>query len=204
MTTPAIIAIAFLIYCFMVEWNCGPKNSPVILTILCRLVARHVKLAWKLLVGLIYFVFGMICIFEMNKKLKQPVAVEGGFTRFLDVITTPLQMLVDAMIGLLGLLAIGIMFGLVALKDSVLAHPHFWTGFAIVSYLLWLVSTICELVQDEVVSSWQIGPDYETGGDSATRVLDRPDYITYAAGTFMIWLAILAFSGAWLSTRFLA
>lgn len=204
MTIPVIIAVlAFLLYCFMAEWSCGAKSSPVIVTIMCRLVARHVKLIWKLLVGLIYFVFGLICIMEMNKKLKQPLAAEGGFTRFLDVITTPLQLLVDALVGILGLIAIGILFGLVALKDSVLAHPHFWTGFVIVSYLLWLVSTICELVQDEVVSHWTYSEDTETfGPDIPTRVLTKPDYITYAAGTFMLWIAILAFSGAWVATHF--
>jgi hypothetical protein len=50
-TLIAIAVLAFVIYCFMAEANCSPKNSPAIVTILCRLVARHIKLALKLLVG---------------------------------------------------------------------------------------------------------------------------------------------------------
>lgn len=205
MTTLIVIAaIVFVLYCFMAEWNCSAKHSPAIVTILCRLVARHIKLAWKLLVGLIYFVFGMICIFEMNKKLKQPVATEGGFARFIDVVTTPFQLLVEGIVGILGLLAIAVLLGLSALKDSVIAHPHFWLGVAVVTYLFWLLTTICDLVRDEVVSSWTYTVSEEHGGDVAHRVLTKQDYIAWSAATFVIWIAVLATTGAWLSSHIIA
>ena len=196
--------IGFIIYCFLAEWNCPGKHSPVIVTILCRLVARHIKLAWKLFMGLIYFAFGMICIFEMNKKLAQPAAPEGGFARFMDVITTPLQLIVDGLVGILGLLAISILFGLVALKDSITAHTHFWLGAVTVTYLLWLVVTICDLAEDEVVSNWTYTEDTENfGPDMPHRVLTKQDYAAWSAGTFFIWIAILAMTGAWLFSRIL-
>jgi len=196
----AIAAIVFVIYCFLAEANCSAKHSPVIVTILCRLLARHIKLAWKLFVGLIYFVFGMTCILEMNKKLSQPAAPEGGFARFMDVITTPVQLLVDGFVGLLGLLAVAVLFGLVALKDSVFAHPYFWLAVVITTYLLWLLVTICDLVEDEVVSSWKPAIE-ETGYPS--RVLTREDYISWSMGVFFLWMAILAMTGAWLASRIL-
>ena len=204
MTTLIVIApIVFVLYCFMAEWNCSAKNSPVIVTILCRLVARHIKLVWKLFVGLIYFTFGMICIFEMNKKLAQPADPEGGFARFMDVVTTPVQLLVDGIVGLVGLLAIGVLFGLVALKDSIGAHLHFWLGAMVVTYLFWLLVTICDLVEDEVVSSWSHTVSEEHGGDVAHRVLTGQDYVVWSVGTFFIWTAFLAATGAWLFNRIL-
>ena len=196
----AIAVLAFVIYCFLAEWNCSAKNSPTIVTILCRLVARHIKLVWKLFVGLIYFAFGMICIFEMNKKIAEPAAPEGGFARFMDVITTPVQLLVDGFVGLLGLLAVAVLFGLVALKDSVFAHPYFWLAAVIATYLLWLLVTICDLVEDEVVSSWK--PAIEESR-YPSRVLSREDYISWSMGVFFLWMAILAMTGAWLASRIL-
>ena len=205
MSTLIVIAvIVFVLYCFMAEWNCSAKHSPVIVTILCRLVARHIKLAWKLFVGLIYFAFGMICIFEMNKKIAQPAAPEGGFAKFIDVITTPVQVLVDGFVGLLGLLAVAVLFGLVALKHSVAAHPHFWLGAVIATYLLWLLVTICDLVEDEVVSGWTYTEDTENfGPDIPHRVLTKQDYVAWSAGAFFIWMAVLAMTGAWLFSRIL-
>ena len=165
MTTLIVItAIVFVLYCFMAEWNCSAKHSPAIVTILCRLLARHIKLAWKLFVGLVYFVFGIICIFEMNTKINQPVAPEGGFARFLDVITTPVQLIVDGLVGVLGLLAVGVLLGLASFKDFLVSHLHFWLGFAIATYLFWLVVTICDLVEDEVVSDWTYTEDTENFG----------------------------------------
>jgi hypothetical protein len=202
MTTLIVIAaIVFVLYCFMAEWNCSSKHSPVIVTILCRLVARHIKLAWKLFVGLVYFVFGMICIFEMNKKLRQPVSTEGGFARFMDVITTPIQLLVDGFVGLLGLLGIAVLFGLIAFKDSIAVHPHFWLDVAVVTYLVWLLTTICDLVRDEVVSSWTYTVSEVHGGDVAHRVLTKRDYIAYSATAFVIWMSVLVSIGAWVFTR---
>jgi hypothetical protein len=192
MTTLIVIApIVFVLYCFMAEWNCSGRHSLVIVTILCRLVARHIKLGWKLFVGLIYFVFGMICIFEMYKKFKQPVGPEGGFTRFMDVITTPIQLLADGLVGLLGLLAIGVLFGLKAIKDSIVWHPHFWLGVVVSTYLLWLVVTICDLVEEEVVSSWTFAVSEDHGSEVAHRVLTRQDHITWSALIFVLWIAFL-------------
>jgi hypothetical protein len=205
MTTLIVIAaVVFVLYCFMAEWNCAAKHSPVIVTILCRLGARHIELAWKLFVGLIYFAFGMICIFEMNKKLRQPVATEGGFARFMDVVTTPVQLLVDGIVGLLGVLAVGMILGLFALKDSITANVHFWLGAVIVTYLLWLVVTICDLVEDEVMSSWTYTVSEEHGGEVAHRVLTKQDYVVWSAATFVIWIAVLATTGAWLSSYIIA
>jgi len=121
----------------------------------------------------------------------------------MDVVTTPLQLIVDGLVGFLGLLAIGVLFGLVALKDSIIAYPHFWLGVVLVAYLIWLLVTICDLVEDEVVSSWTHTVSEEHGGDVAHRVLTKQDYVAWAAGTFFIWMTILAASGAWLARRIL-
>lgn len=203
-TLVAIAAIVFGGYCFMAEWNCSAKRSPALVTILCRLVARHIKLAWKLFVGLLCFTFGVICIFEMNKKLAQPAAPEGGFARLMDVVTTPVQVLVDGFVGLLGLLGIALLLGLVALKDSITAHTHFWLGAMIATYLVWLLVTICDLVRDEVVSCWTYTITEDHGGDVTHRVLTKQDYVAWSAATFVIWMAVLATTGALLSSHIIA
>jgi hypothetical protein len=189
--------IGFIIYCFLAEANCSAKNSPAIVTILCRLVARHIKLAWKLFAGLLYFTACMICIFKMQKPTR-PATPEGNFANFMDRVTTPVQMIVDGLIGLLGLLAIGVLFGLVAIKDSVGAHPRFWLGVVVLTYLLWLVVTVSDLVEDEVVSGWT----HPVNEDYPKRILTKQDHITWSVLTFVVWIAALATTGAWLSSHF--
>jgi hypothetical protein len=195
------IVVAF-IYCYMVEHNCAPKHTPAIANILARLIYRHIRLAWKLFVGVLYFVFALICIGEMNKKLAAPRAAQGGFATFMDVITTPVQMVVDALVGILGLIAIGVIFGLVCLQQSVAAHPVSYAIAAVIAYLLWLVLNIYQLVQAEVVSTWTYKEDTENyGTDIPTRVLTSTDAFTYSALTFVIWAVAIAIPASWVIGR---
>jgi hypothetical protein len=202
MTILIVIAVlAFVLYCFMAEWNCSAKNSPTIVTILCRLVARHIKLALKLLVGLIYFFGAISTVLLMQKDPHEVDAPQGHLANFVDRVTAPVQAVVDGIIGLLGLVAIGAPLGSVALIEHILLHPLPYGIAVAVTYLLWLLVTICELVEDEVVSSWQ--PATEATG-YPSRVLTREDYITWSMGVFLLWMSVLATTGAWLSTRILA
>jgi hypothetical protein len=61
-TLIAIAVLAFVTYCFLAEANCSAKLSPAIVTILCRLVARHIKLAWKIFFAVIYFIVGIAAL----------------------------------------------------------------------------------------------------------------------------------------------
>jgi hypothetical protein len=200
-TLNVIAAIVFLLYCFMEEWNCGGKHTPTIVRILCRLVARHVKLAWKLLVGLIYF-FGVISIsLQMMPNPYEKNAPQGQLANFVDRATTPVQIAVDAALGFLGLVGMGALLGSLAVVKNILLHPMAYGMAAAVLYLLWLGVTICDLVEDEVVFSWTITPNAETGGNTATGVLTKQDYIAWSAATFVIWITILLTTGAWVCSR---
>lgn len=198
MTTFIVIAVlAFVLYCFMAEWNCSAKNSPTIVTILCRLVARHIKLAWKLFVGLIYFFGAISTVLLMQKDPRQVDAPHGHLANFVDRVTMPVQVVLDGIIGFLGIAAMAVLLGSIALIKHVLHHPWLYGIIAVVAYLFWLLVTICDLVEDEVMSSWTITPNDETGGDTATGVLTREDYIAWSVATFVIWITVLVTTGAW-------
>jgi hypothetical protein len=189
MTTLIVIAaIVFVLYCFTAEWNCSAKHSPVTVTILCRLVARHLKLVSKLLVGLIYFFGGISTVLLMQKDPRVVDAPQGHLANFLDRVTKPIA-------------AMGALLGSIALIKHILLHPLPYGIAAIVTYLLWLLVTICDLVEDEVVSSWTYTVSEEHGGDVAHRVLTGQDYVVWSAGTFVIWITVLVTTGAWVCSR---
>src|SRR5271163_2623023 len=126
MTTTAYIVIAaiaiFLIYCrFLADNNCSAKHSPVIVTIFCRLVSKHMKLAWKLMFAVIYFILTLYAIFRMQPN-SSPKAPETHLGDFADRITTPIQLVADGFLQILGILALLVCFGLVKVKDIVIAH----------------------------------------------------------------------------------
>jgi hypothetical protein len=201
-TLIAIAVLAFVIYCFLAEANCSAKHSPVIVTILCRMLARHIKLGWKLFVGLIYFFGAISTVLLMQKDPRVVDAPQGHLANFTDRITKPIQMVVDGILGLLGLASIGALLGVLALTKSVLMHPITYAIAAIVTYLLWLLATICELVEEEVVSGWTYTEDTETfGPDIPHRILTKQDYIAWSAATFVIWMTIVVSTGAWILTR---
>src|SRR5271154_4335819 len=102
MTTTTYIVLAaialFLIYCrFLADNNCSAKHSPVIVTILCRLVSRHMKLAWNLMFACFYIILTIYAIFKMQPD-RFPKAPEGNFANFADRITTPIQLVADGFI----------------------------------------------------------------------------------------------------------
>ena len=200
-TLIVIAATIFVLYCFMAEWNCSAKTPPTIVSILCRLVARHIKLGWKLFVGLIYFFGAISTVLLMQKDPRAVDAPQGHLANFTDRVTKPIQIVVDGILGLLGLASMGALLGVLALTKSVVMHAIPYTIAAILTYLLWLLATICELVEDEVVSSWK--PATEATG-FPSRVLTKQDYISWSIGVFFLWMAALATTIAWLSYLILA
>jgi len=204
--------IAFVIYCFLAEANCSAKHSPTIVTILCRLVARHIKLACKLFVGLLYFIVGMGCILKMNtlmiEQKKASDAGRGGaqteqLAGFINRVTLPVQMAVDGLIGTLGLIALGIGFGIFGLAHSAHQHPLPYIAAAVAVYLLWLVLNIHEVVEEEVISDWT-WTESENPGDPRPvphRILTKKDHATWSLLTAVLWIVITGISIVWLSTR---
>lgn len=195
MTTLSVIGVlAFVIYCFMAEWNCAGKHSPVIVTILRRLVARHIKLAWKLFFAVIYFIVGIAALVGMSQPVKpggkggrETEQIAGLFNR----VTYFPQLVIEGFLLFLQLFTIAILFGLVGIKDSVAAHPYLYLVATIVIYLIWLAVTICDLVEDEVVSSWTYTVSTDHDGDVAHRILTKQDHILWSALTFVLWIALL-------------
>jgi len=123
MTTSIVIAaILFVLYCFVAEWNCAGKNSPVIVTILCRLVARHIKLALKLFLRLIYFFGAISTVLLMQKDPRVVDSPQGHLANFVDRVTKPIQLVVDGIIGFLGIAAMIALLGSIALIKHVLLH----------------------------------------------------------------------------------
>jgi hypothetical protein len=195
MTTLIVIAaLAFVLYCFMAEANCSAKHSPAIVTILCRLVARHIKLAWKLFFAVIYFIVGIAALVGMSQPVKhggkggrETEQIAGLFNR----VTYFPQLVIEGFLLFLQLFTIALLLGLVGIKDSVFAHPHFYLVVSIVVYLVWLALTICNLVEEEVVSSWTYTLSEDHGGKVAHRILTKHDYITWSVLTFVLWIAFL-------------
>jgi hypothetical protein len=195
MTTLTTIAIAhFVIYCFMAEWNCGAKNSPVFVTILRRLVARHIKLAWNLFFAVIYFIVGIAVLVGMSQPVK-PGGRGGRETEHLaglfNRVTCLPQLVIEGFLFFLQLFTISLLLGLAGIKDSVAAHPNIYLVALIAIYLVWLVVTICDLVGDEVVSDWTHTVSEAHGGEVAHRILTKEDHITWSALTFVLWIALL-------------
>jgi hypothetical protein len=195
MTTPIVIAaIVIAAYCFMAEWNCAGKHSPVIVTILRRLVARHIKLAWKLFFAVIYFIVGIAVLVGMSQPVKpggkggrETEQIAGLFNR----VTYFPQLIIEGFLLFLQLFTIAILFGLAGIKDSVAADPYIYLVATVVIYLVWLAVTICDLVEDEVVSDWTHTVSENHGGEVAHRVLTKRDQITWSALTFVLWIALL-------------
>jgi hypothetical protein len=179
--------IGFIVYCFMAEWNCAGKHSPVIVTILRRLVARHIKLAWKLFFAVIYFIVGIAALVGMSQPVK-PGGKGGRETEHLaglfNRVTCLPQLVIEGFLFFLQLFTIALLLGLVGIKDSVVAHPNIYLVATIVTYLIWLFATICDLVEDEVVSE-------DHGGEVAHRIPTKQDHITWSAFTFVLWIALL-------------
>jgi hypothetical protein len=195
MTTLSVIGVlAFVIYCFMAEWNCAGKHSPVIVTILRRLVARHIKLAWKLLFAVIYFIVGIAVLVGMSQPVK-PGGKGGRETEHLaglfNRVTYFPQLVIEGFLLFLQLFTIAILFGLAGIKDSVVAHPYFYLVATIVIYLLWLAVTICDFVEDEFVSDWTHTVSEDHGSEVAHRILTKRDHITWSVFTFVLWIALL-------------
>jgi hypothetical protein len=195
MTTLIVIAIiVFVLYCFMAEWNCGAKNSPVIVTILCRLVARHIKLAWKLFFAVIYFIVGIAVLVAMSQPVKpggkggrETEKIAGLFNR----VTYLPQLVIEGFLLFLQLFTIALLLGLVGIRDSVAAHPYIYLVAAIVIYLVWLVVTIRDIVEDEVVSDRTYTVSDEHGGEVAHRILTKQDRVVWSTLTFVLWIAFL-------------
>ena len=195
MTTLIVIAaLAFVLYCFMAEWNCSAKHSPAIVTIFCRLVARHIKLSWKLLFAVIYFIVGIAALVGMSQPVKpagnggrETEQIAGLFNR----VTYLPQLVLEEVLLFLQLFTIALILSLVGIKDSVGAHPYFYLVAAIVIYMVWLVVSIYDLVEEEVVSEWTYTMSEEHGGEDAHRVLTKRDHIAWSVLTFVLWIALL-------------
>jgi|SRR5271157_391655 len=192
MNTAILIGIAaFLFYCrFIADKNCSPKNCPTIVTIFCRLVSHHLKLAWKLLFAVIYGILAIALIFKMQPS-NGPQAPEGHFANFADRVTTPIQWVVDGFISIMGIIALAVCFGLFGLRDWVAAHVITTLVIIAAVYILWLVVTVRELVEDEVVSDWT----YVENADFIQvpqRNLSSTSCFTWTTVTLILWVSAVA------------
>jgi len=146
-------SIIFVIFCFVTDYVGGGSNK--FSYILCRLVARHIKLAFWLVVGeILVWLTALSFLSRLGNKSKQ----KGGgpqsekLAGFLNAVTFPVQCLVYGVLNLLGLVAVAILFGQEQILDSYHLHPVPYTVAAAILYLLWLGYTIRDLVKSEITS----------------------------------------------------
>jgi fucose permease len=190
----------FIVYCFMAEANCGAKHSPTLVTILCRLVARHIKLGFKMFVGLCWFIFALVCVIKMQKRPGTENAPEGHFVNFLNRVTTPAQLLAEGVIGLLGWVAIGVCCGLIWLQNSVMAHPVAYAVATISVYALWLFFNVYEVVSEEVVSKWVFVESEDNDSRPVPqRILTSGDCFLWSVVVSILWLTAVGASFGWLT-----
>lgn len=120
----------------------------------CRIYAKNVKLAWRLVLGalLLATVIGAAVFFFAPKD--KPAANGGGpesekFFAFMNTVTAPLQWMVNGIKMLIGILAI-IFLVTVYYAGKVLAFTPVATMVAIIFvYLVWLLSTTWKVVSEE-------------------------------------------------------
>jgi len=200
-----ISVIGFIIYCFLAEANCSAKHAPPIVTILCCLVARHIKLAWKLLFAATYFIAAVAAFVGMSQPVRsggkggrETEQIAGLFNR----LTYLTQLVMEGFLLSVQIFTIALLFGLVGIKDSAVAHLYLCLVATIAVYLLWLVITVRSLVEEEVVSDWTRTMSEDHCGEVALRVLTKKDRIQWSVLTLVIWLAALGVAEAWLSGHF--
>jgi hypothetical protein len=213
----AVIGIGFGAWCLFVdskamreqaaenpEWEGNGAKG-----IAFRLIAKHVKLFFKLLMGVIYFVLARAAIFGMQKVPGQGNAPEGRLANFADRVTYPIQMVVDGLIGFLGLVALAVCLGAVWMKDIVFQHELIVFAVVILTYLAWLVLTIMQLVEEEAPryfapntqrSNEYGSPEYAQqdvrywadGRPIDNGTVTKSTIITWSVVTFAVWVSILA------------
>ena len=129
-------------------------NKPYV--VIGRVVARHIKLAIKLGIGIILFVGGVSAILGMN-SVKIPKTGGGPeseqLSGFINQVTAPLQWLWTGFIGFLGVFSLAAVFGIDWAADSVNAHPRQWALAAVITYLAWLVVTVIHIVDEEMTGT---------------------------------------------------
>jgi hypothetical protein len=72
---------------------------------------------------------------------------------FINQVTAPVQWLWNGFIGILGLLAFAAVAGMSWISDSIKANPQAWGIAAFVIYMIWLVVTVLNLVEDEMTGT---------------------------------------------------
>ena len=149
-----LASIIFGIYCFVTD-NVIGGGSNRFSYIFCRLVARHVKLAFWLVVGeIVLWVTAMSFLSRLGNKSKP----KGGgpqsekLAGFLNTVTFPVQCLVYGVLNILGIIALGILCGQEWISDNYNQHPVAYIVAAAILYLLWLGYTIRDLVKSEITS----------------------------------------------------
>jgi hypothetical protein len=191
-------ALGFTAWCFFVDL---PEYgySQNFCRVMCRMYARNVKLALKVVAGLFLYLF-VLCLCFKGSKPRPNVNPNGGgpeseqFFRFANTVTAPFQWLVE------GLVFIARVFGLAFLivnlflinwfANWIATNPESQTNFAWKTdhcmllavaiaglYLWWLWSTARRIIRDEYMrGEYSIG----RGGSAA-----------YALAVCIAWFAFV-------------
>lgn len=160
MTYPIIIIAAevvVILYCLFTdtEYHREITNGDNPLTMVGRLIARHVKMLVKLSLCFIFIFAGVGAILSMNSKKGTPDPNGGGpqteqLSKFVNQITFPAQVVWDGFIFILGILAILFLVLCDAFRASAVANPRAWGLAVLGGYLFWLVMTIIGIVKNEL------------------------------------------------------
>ena len=173
----SISNLVFIGWCCIADSNASGDGKPYYA--FSRMVARHVKLAVKLVFGSLLLIMGLWMILAMQKKSHEGTGNGGPETEhlagFVNRVTLPAQYVVDGFIGLLGLIAILICAGLIGLAHSIETHPLPYLIGAIWLYLLWLRYTMSTVVKEET--------DYYYADPCHMAERTRPLWIAAAFGS---------------------
>lgn len=146
------IAIAILgvaIFCCIKD--SVPGGSDSFFDVMCRVLAKHVKLALKLVFWFVAIYLLIMGIFSMNSPQAAPVFGPGGeqsekFFRFMNRATAPIQFLLDGVIAMLGFIALGFVIGVQTIIQFFHGHTQACIIGLIAVYLIWLWLTIRGIV----------------------------------------------------------
>lgn len=176
-----IAVIGFLGYCMAKDHYHGGTDS--FWSVMCRVIAKNVKLALKIVFVFVAGFFTIMAIFSVNAEgagAHQSLNAGGPesekFFRFMNRATYPLQAALDGAMMMLGVLAFCVVFGAQWFVGFYYNHIVICYVILAAIYLVWLWFNTRDIVANEYT-------DYNESKD-----------VVRSTAAMLVWLVLLAAS----------
>lgn len=151
-----IVVVAFCGWCLFVDADNASMGTNNLFLAICRVVARHVKLVFKLVFAMMVGLVAIWSLFEIGQLVssKPSGGSQGGpeteqFFHFMNEATWPVQMILDGFTTLLGVFAAVALIFFTEFCRWYLVHARACNFALLGFYLIWLAYNVWKIV-DEV------------------------------------------------------